>query len=135
MPAVEHATPCTCQTTFWFPVPSTDAVKPCTASGDSVMLPGCTDTSTRLSTVICALALFVESAALTAVALTGFGEGIVPGARYSTCGAVVFVTIWQGIERTAQISPNAVFPPAIPFRLQITPVFEVPFTCAFSVTR
>lgn len=31
-------------------------------------------------TVICALPLFVESAALTAVALTGSGEGMEPGA-------------------------------------------------------
>ena len=83
----------------------------------------------------CVLAFFVESAALTAATLTGFGEGIAPGARYSTCGAVVLVTVWQGFEPTAQICPNAVFPPIIPFTLQITPVFEVPFTCAFSVTR
>ena len=85
--------------------------------------------------MICALALFVESASLTAAALTGFGEGMVPGASYSTCDAVVFVTVWQGFEPTAQICPNAVFPPAIPFTLQFTPVFKVPFTCAFSVTR
>jgi hypothetical protein len=88
-----------------------------------------------LITVICALAIFVESAALTAVALTGFGEGIAPGARYSTCGVVVFVTVWQGFEPTTQICPNVLFPPAIPFTLQITPVFEVPFTCALRVTR
>src|ERR1700682_1889987 len=106
VPAIEHAAPCTCQTTFWFPVPSTDAVKPCTANGDRVTLPGCTDTSTGLSTVTCALAFFVESAALTAATLTGFGEGIAPGARYSTCGAVVLVTVWQGFEPTAPICPH-----------------------------
>jgi len=31
-------------------------------------------------TVICVLALFVESTTLVAVALTGFGKGIAPGA-------------------------------------------------------
>jgi hypothetical protein len=85
--------------------------------------------------VICALALFVESVALSAVALTGFGEGMEPGARNSTSGEVVLVTIWQGFEATAQICPNVVFPPAIPFTLQIIPVFVVPLTCALSVRR
>jgi len=86
-------------------------------------------------TVICALALFVESAALTAETLTGFGEGMAPGATKSTCGVVVLVTVWQGFEPIAQICPNVVFPPAIPFTLQSTPAFEVPLTCALSVTR
>jgi hypothetical protein len=57
------------------------AEKACTASGASVTLAGKTETSTWLITVICALALFVESAALTAWTVTGFGVGIAPGAR------------------------------------------------------
>src|SRR5258707_584178 len=128
LPAVEHAAPCTCQTTFWLLVPSTDAVKPCTASGANVKLPGSTDTSRWLITVICALALFVESAALAAVALTGFGDGMAPGATKSTCGAEVLVTVWQGFEPTTQISPSVVFPPTTPFTFQMTPVFDVPLT-------
>jgi hypothetical protein len=31
--------------------------------------------------------------------------------------------------------PSAALPPAIPFTFQFTPVFEVPLTCAVSVTR
>lgn len=86
-------------------------------------------------TVICALALFVVSATLTAVAVTGFGEGIAPGARKSTCSELVLVTAWQGFEPATQIWPTAAVPPAIPFTFQFTPVMEVPLTCAVSVTR
>ena len=47
----------------------------------------------------------------------------------------MLVTGWQGFEPAAQVWPSAAFPPAIPLTLQITPAFEVPFTCAVSVTR
>src|SRR6266851_2566364 len=53
----EHAVPCTCHTTLWLLV-----------------------TSTRLITVICAVALLVVSATLAACTVTGFGVGIAPGA-------------------------------------------------------
>jgi hypothetical protein len=88
-----------------------------------------------LITVICALALFVESAALTADALTGFGAGMAPGARKSTGPTVLFVTGWQGFEPATQIWPRFALPPAIPLTLHITAMFELPFTCAVSVTR
>jgi hypothetical protein len=48
---------------------------------------------------------------------------------------VVLVTVWQGFDPATQICPNVVLPPAIPFTLQITPVFVVPLTCTLRVTR
>ena len=39
-PLTVQAEPCTCQTTAWLLVPSTEAVKPCTPRGGSVTLLG-----------------------------------------------------------------------------------------------
>ena len=44
--AEAHAAPCTCQTTFWLLLPRTVATNPCAASGASVTLAGCTETTT-----------------------------------------------------------------------------------------
>src|SRR5277367_3685864 len=80
-PPAPHPVPEICHTTCWLAVPSTVAVKLCVAIGASVTLEGITETSTWLMTVICALAVLVASAALTACTVTGLGVGIAPGAR------------------------------------------------------
>src|SRR5579859_719534 len=79
-PTPAQPLPCTCHVTLWLLVPSTLAANPCTASGASVTFPGCTLTITWLITVICDDACNVASPALVAVTVTGFGEGIAPGA-------------------------------------------------------
>ena len=45
------------------------------------------------------------------------------------------VTGWHGITVAAQICPTVPLPPAIPLTVHVTPVFELPNTCAVSVTR
>ena len=47
----------------------------------------------------------------------------------------MFVTVWQGLEPSAQICPRVAFPPGMLFTLQFTLVFEVPLTCVLTVTR
>src|SRR5208337_4520414 len=73
--------PWICQMTFWLLVPRTEAVNPCTPSGGSVTLLGCTLTSTWLMTVICAEAVKLGLPALVTITDTGFVAGIAPGAR------------------------------------------------------
>jgi hypothetical protein len=63
------------------------------------------------------------------------GCGSAPGARKSTCEAFPFVTVWQGFEAKTQICPTEVFPPATPFTLHATLVFELPVTCTVKVAR
>jgi len=85
-----------------------------------------------LITVICALALSWNRPAHCRD-LTGFGEGIVR-AQVFHLRRVVFVTVCRDSNPRANL-PERRISPQMPFTLQITPAFEVPFTCAFSVTR
>jgi hypothetical protein len=78
--AAPHAAPVIVQVTCWSVVPATFAVKSWLAPGASVTLGGRTLTTTCGMMVMALLALFVASAWLTTLSVTGFGEGTADGA-------------------------------------------------------
>ncbi len=76
-----HPEPVICQTTPWSEVPRTVAVNCCVARGASVTDGGETLTTTKGRMVTWDEALWVASAWLVAVTVTGFRAGTEAGAR------------------------------------------------------
>ncbi len=84
--------------------------------------------------VACALPLRVGSARLVAVSVTGFGVGIVAGAKYSTLPEIGPRGA-QGFDAGTQIWPTVEFPSAIPFTVQVTAVLDEFATVAVNMAR
>jgi hypothetical protein len=117
VPTVESppATPFTHQVTPVFVVFVTLAVNCCVPDVGTDALVGEMDTETGTTIVAVAEAIFVVSATLVAAIVTVAGEGRVGGAVYNPPEETV---------------PSVELPPAVPFTLQVTPVFVVPLAAA-----
>lgn len=112
--------PLTLQATegFGLPEPVTMAEKLWVEPAGNVAELGVTFTMTSLWSETADEPIADGSAWLVARTVTLAGEGRICGAAY-----------WP----VAEIVPTAAFPPAIPFTLQVTDVFEVPVTVAVKV--
>src|SRR5579863_306794 len=86
-------------------------------------------------TVIWALADCDASAWLVTKSVTGLGEGVAPGAKYSTLPAGAELTCWHGLDARTQICPTVVFPPGIPLISHVTFVLGVPEIEAVNIWR
>ena len=82
-----------------------------------------------------AVPLFVGSAALVAVTVTGFDVGMAAGARKSTLPDAAVGGAMQGFEPDSQIWPTAVLPFGAPLTDQVTAVSEVLVTTGVSNVR
>jgi len=107
------AIPFTVQLTPAFDVPLTVAVNCWVCETTTEALVGDSVTETPFIMVTEVEADFVESAALIALTVTVAGEGAVAGLVY---------------RPPLEMVPTVELPPAIPFTVQLTPVFDVPLT-------
>jgi hypothetical protein len=121
VPTVElpPAIPLTLQVTAveGLPVPVTFAMKTCAPAAGTFAEAGDTLTTTSSSSVTLTGALAWLLAALTAVTVTTPFAGRIAGAVY---------------RPPIEIDPTVALPPATPFTLQLTLVFEVPATIAWN---
>jgi len=85
--------------------------------------------------MIMAMPLFVGSAALVAVTVTGFAAGTAAGARKSTLPEAGDGGEMQGFEPDSQIWPTVVLPLGVPLTDQVTAVSEVLVTTGVREVR
>jgi hypothetical protein len=112
--------PETCQITFAFGLPETEAVNGCRCPTAALALDGVKFSAALLVSVTLAIPAALGFAALTAWTMTVVGEGNADGAVYVvTFAPEIFVTV-----------PMVAFPPTMPFTSQVTLVFADPVTCA-----
>src|ERR1700749_254834 len=83
---------------------------------------------------MCAAPLRDESASLVATTLTGFCDGTVAGATYTTLLGDAPLGGEHGLVEFAQICPTVVLPLSTPFTVHVTFVSEEPVTVGVSVS-